>query len=193
MNKIIVNSVLAAGLLAFAPIQSQAGSTIDQSMVSPLQVKLVGQYVNGKNKIVKVTITSKDILFDLGAPKGSQLVYWENSVAVINNKTVWDNDVVGIDANSYTDNTVYGNEGSSKYTENGLANLSYYGNSFNFDVNGVYNYVWKETGVKNGKYSATEKFHSSSLTGDGYDAISDWSLPVTGSFSASGSGRFPAN
>ena len=90
MNKIIVNSVLAAGLLAFAPNQSQAGSTIDQSMVSPLQVKLVGQYVNNKNKIVKVTITSKDILFDLGAPKGSQLVYWENSVAVINNKTVWD-------------------------------------------------------------------------------------------------------
>ena len=193
MNKVIVNMALAAGLLAFAPIQTQAGLVIDNSLVSPFKVKLVGSYVNDKNKIVKVTISNKDILSDLGAPKNSQLAYWESDIVVINNKAIWDDGFASITPDSYTYNTVDGKNGSYKYVENGLVNIAYDGTDFSFDVNGVYNYRYNESATKNGDYSAGENFQSSSLTGSGYDNASDLTLPITGSWSGGSSGIITAN
>ncbi len=193
MNKVIVNMALAAGLLAFAPIQTQAGLVIDNSLVSPFKVKLVGSYVNDKNKIVKVSISNKDILSDLGAPKNSQLAYWESDIVVINNKAIWDDGFAFISFDSYTYNQIDGKNGSSKYAENGLVNVAYEGTDFSFDVNGVYNYHYYESVTKNGDFNVAEDFKSSSLTGSGYDNASDLTLPVTGSWAGGGSGNISAN
>ena len=195
MNTVIVNMALAAGLRAFAPIQTQAGLVIDNSLVSPAKIKLVTYIVNAKNKIVKVGLSNKDILTDLGAPKGSKLAVYDGEVDVISDKEVVLTDVITTSNDIYSENGIEGKGSAYKYVETGLTYLQYEGSEFAFDVSGAYQYKENSSDLdKKGYYQVSNEFSSSTLSGFVTEyGDTDVDSSATGSCSSSGIGKLDSN
>ena len=196
---------LAVGLMAFAPVQSQAGVVIEDAVFAPANIKVSYSYVNSKGKIQKVSLTSKDILKYYNYPKGSQLAYHFRSgdVYVINKGAVLDNltslGELYCERNDLINSTTPGKNGAYKYAESGNVLISFYingyyslgENDYDFEVGGTYSVAYSQSAVSNkGTINVSESFKISNLTGSGYNYdVSEIELPVSGTASASGSGK----
>ena len=141
---------MAAGLMAFAPVQSQAqvtnggfsnstftnnvtssnNVTGSNSMVIPINIKATVLYVNAKSQTQKVSFSNKDILSNLGAPAGSELGYSDGDIVVFSNKTVLEDlTVAGVASfvlTNLSSNTTPGKHGGFKTAEVGTCTLTYY-------------------------------------------------------------------
>ena len=203
-SKIIMGCALAVGLMAFAPVQSQAGVVIENSVFAPANIKVSYSYVNSKGKIQKVSLTSKDILKYYNYPKGSQLAYCFGSgdVYVINKGDVLDDltslGELYVETNDLINSTTPGKNGAYKYAESGNVLISFYingyslgENDYDFEVGGTYSVAYSQSAVSNkGTINVSESFKTSNLTGSGYNYdVSEIELPVSGTASASGSGK----
>ena len=206
LNQIITGCALAAGLMAVAP-QSQAGVVIENSLLAPSNIKVSYSYVNSKGKIQKVSFTNKDILKYYNYPNGSQLAYYFGTGHVyVINKGVVLGDLTSfgelyVETNDLIDSTTPGKNGAFKYAESGNVFIGFYSNDgilgdndYDFEVSGTYSVAYSESAVNNkGAYNVSESFKTSNLTGSGYDYdVSDIELPVSGTASASGSGKLLA-
>ncbi|HEX7571166.1 MAG TPA: hypothetical protein VF492_11735 [Verrucomicrobiae bacterium] len=215
-SKLITGCALAAGLMAFAPIQSQA-LVWDNTVVSPINIKVIGTYVNDHNKIVKITYSNKDILRYADAPIGAKLALWEGDIVVISNNEFWTdltaNGVLYVNKDAYTWKGIDGRNNSYKYVETGTVEIGYGSNGndtydtynyndYGFNVTGVYTHSESGSAVNNNGYQTrqtrSEKNTTSGLSGVGYDDIdntgdvgygADGYMPVTATVSSSGSGK----
>jgi hypothetical protein len=211
-SKFITGCALAAGLMAFAP-QSQA-LVIDNNVVKPINIKVIGTYVNSKNKVEKITYSNKDILSYEYAPKGAKLASWEGDIVVISDNVIWtDLTAAGVlyaNTDAYSYNGIDGRNNSYKYVEAGTIEIQYgsdgyipyngysIGNNYyGFDVTGVYTSSESGSAVNNNGYQTRSvKFTTSGLSGEGYDYYdytgepsNDGYMPVTATVSGSGSGK----
>ncbi len=212
-SKIIMGCALAAGLMAFAPVQSQAGVVIENSVYAPANIKVSYSYVNSKGKIQKVSLTSKDILKCYNYPKGSQLAYYFGSgdVYVINKGAVLDDltslTELYVETDDMINSTTPGKIGGYKYAESGNVLINFYingyinyyyslgENDYEFEVGGTYSVAYSESPVESPvsnkvTINVSESLKISNLSGTGYNKyVSDIELPVSGTASASGSGK----
>ncbi len=219
LKQIITGCALVAGLLAFAPVKSQA--TVYQNyLVSPFTFKVVGTYVGAKNKLQKVTFTNKDVLnyyFGGTPPNGVILALWDGDVVIYNRLTtlivadLTTDNVLYANLNEYTYNNYYQKNGFEKYLESGAVEIGYYSNGnqnaldlndYAFDVYGTYTYIGTVSYPVNGYWNSTESFKTSNLSGEAYDggyissgivqhAGYDY-LPATGTANYSGAGVLSA-
>ncbi len=213
-SKFITGCALAAGLMAFAP-QSQAGVVIGNEMYAPASIKMTYSYVDNKGKVKKVSLSNKDILFSIWSyAKGSQLAYGPgNDIYVIRNGVVLDDltyeGYLYVETTPYSQNTTYGKAGSydtyaTKDVETGTVSVDFYSdggftyafgdNYYDFQVSGTYTFKRSQSAEnKNYEYNVSGSFTTSNLTGvgDDYDLSGGYYYyyPVTGTASASGSGK----
>jgi len=190
--------------MAFAPVQSQA-LVISNSVVSTMNIKATVYYVNDKNKVVKISVSNKDILKYDGAPKGAKLADWEGDAVIISDNAIWEDltvdGVLYVSTDEYSDNEIDGNNDSYKYADTGTVEVEYgsdgyipyYGdsigdNDYGFDVTGVYTDSGSGSAVKSGYQTESDKFSASSLAGEAYDYEVGY-VPVTATASGSGSGK----
>jgi len=195
-NKILMGA-LAAGLMAFAADKAQA-VVIGNDIYIPLNIKLSVSYYDANGNIKQARVTSKDVLKQAGAPKGTILasdLYYPYDVFVIN-KTTIENDLT-TDGNvtmvwsDTLDNTVDGKNGAYKYQEAGLLEIDVYtdpvftdsetpvldkilseeASSEWFEISGFYSY--KENGSaidKNGNQKVSVSYKAKTLSGLGADS-----------------------
>ena len=204
---IIMSCALAAGLVAFAP-QSQAGVVIGDSLYAPASFKMTYSYVDAKGKVQKVSLKNKDVLGSLGAnyynfPKGTQLAYGSDGdiYAISKSAELADLSADGyifVNTSSYSSQEIPGKNGAYKYAETGLIEVGLFSddngfgdNYYDFEVSGTYSVKYSQTAdSKKFIYGVTESVTTSTLIGEGYDNdLSGDAYPVTGTVSASGSGK----
>ena len=204
-SKVITGCALAAGLMAFAPVQSQAGVVIGNNIYAPTSVKMTYSYVNNKGKIQKVRLSNKDLLFGYwNYPKGTQLAYGpDGGIYAINRGVVLDNlsteGYMSVELVDYIDSFIPGKSApAGKYSESGLVYIDFYSdanvfgdNYYDFEVSGTYLLKGSASTVNNkGIVTVNESFSTSNLTGDGYDNdLTGDELPVAGTATASGGGK----
>ena len=189
LNQIITGLALAAGLLAFAPVQSQAAPAGNLPII-PLNIKVVGTYVTSVKtnsaKIVKFTYSNKDILSYAGAPKGSKLAFtfgMGNDIVIVHNNTIWTNLTAGgvlyFTSSDYSDQEILGKNGAYKYISAGTIEFVYNSNGndasigdneFGFDVTGSYLAISASSAAnKKGAYTVSVKLATSGLSGEAVD------------------------
>ena len=195
----ILGCVLAAGLTAHAAGPANNGTVIDNTVYTPLDIKLKTQYNDKKGTIHEASLTSKEILKLLGFPKGDKLATDYNGfgdsadVFVIDkNGIVADltsEDVFSIDFSKIInkrDNS--GKNDSFDDSEKGTLSLSFDftglevagvvaqgeapppSDEFSFDCDGVY--IWQKSGgaIKDGDQKVTTKLTAVSFVGNGFDS-----------------------
>lgn len=198
----ILGCALVAGLMTFAPSQSQAGVVgTDGVLYSPLSLKLTINKVNSNDKITKETVTSKEVLKDLGyssdvvlavAPNEDIVVINKKSGAIINNLS--SNEVMWLNTDEFISTSKdKGNNGGYEDKFSGLVDIHLYfdGDTFDrFDISGSYSGSEKGSSIKNGQQNINTKSDSKNLSGDGYfSEIYEGSTVVTGSASIKGNGK----
>lgn len=131
----IFGCALAAGLMTFAANQVQAGVVINNTLYSPLNLKLTLGVYNSKGDIKKMSVTSKQILKLLGYSKQTQLAINTGSVenndvyiitkdSVIRNLTA--DGILTADVNELLDDSTNGNNGQFNYNSSGVLSLNFY-------------------------------------------------------------------
>jgi hypothetical protein len=194
----ILGCALVAGLMTFAADKAQAGVVIANDVYSPLKLKITAQYLDG-SKIKTMSISSKDVLKDLGYNSNVQLAsasYAPFDIWVINKDTLVQdlstNDTLYLDYEYVVSNP--GKNG--KYNEAGVLEV-YFSSDMSsdyFDVYGVYSYS-SNTGKTSSKgtYKFKEMLKSKTMSGYAYfPSLSSSDIPVTGSASYNGSGTLTA-
>jgi hypothetical protein len=209
LNQILMCAV-AAGAMVFATDQAQAANklVIGGSLYVPITVKGTFTYVDSKDKIAKKTVTSKQIISQLGYAKGTMLTIGpDNYVYAINNGVVLTNLSLGgyfYVRMSDTLDTSTGGFPTTKgtYSEVGVVTLDFASdadlaflddNNFAFNLTGTYTYNETDSAVVSTLYKESSKFSSKNLGGLSYvdvvDGITvDEFMPVSGSASGSASG-----
>ncbi len=190
LNQIITGIALAAGLLALAPVQSQAqGSpTIGLPIIS-FNVKVVGTYLNYSKtnslKVVKFTYSNKDILKYAEAPKGSKLAFlssYGTQLVIIHNGAIWKNlttnGVMYINPSETSSKEILGKNGY-KYISTGTIEIGYGSNGndtsigdneYGFDITGSYLALGVFSSPVNKNYTVeTLKLATSGLSGQAVD------------------------
>lgn len=196
----ILGCALVAGLMAFASDKAQAGTVINNVLYSPVKLKLTTTY-NKNGKLSKMSITSKEVLKDLGYNTGQVKLAVDNDVEdvwLINKDTtikdLTTNNIMGFDYSWYS--YAYSGNNDSKYIENGTFELWFYDTgsesewSNYFDISGIYTFndSYGKTD-KNGYYNEKESYKANNLSGEGYFSdIGDYTT-VSGNFSSKGSGK----
>ena len=217
LKKIVSVCALATGLATFATSSSQAGVVIENTLFTPLNIKLVATYNDPKTgKLKQVSLSTKDFLKTFGYDKGDQLavtigdggtgdVYVINKNSVITDLTEDGN--VFLDSNELVSHES-GNKNSDKYSSAGTLTIDAYSDpvfdpefdqsasednsDFWVEASGIYSYTETESAPdKNGNSSRTTSLTAGALTGEGFDVdLNDESaLPVSGSVSGKGSGK----
>lgn len=200
----------AVGAMAFASDKAQA-VVIDGYLFAPLSVKLTVNVVSG-GKIIQKTATTKDILNTLDYSKGTILAVGPGFIddfdifAVYKVGSTWeyddlvDNDYFEVFTDELID-TSTGDFPSTKgtYSDAGVITIKFASdedlsdlgdNSVAFNFTGTYTYNESDSAVVSGLYKEAQKFGSSNLSGEGYiETLDEFDyLPVSGTFSGSGSG-----
>lgn len=201
LNQVITGCALAAGLMAFAASNVQAGVVIDNSLYSPLNLKATVKYYDN-NKVKQATETSKQLLKDLGFNGNVKLalgpslsenwydVYVINKDSVVANLTTSGLASVSQDESFYTYN-----EGNNNYKWQSEGTVSVNvndGESDTFNVNGSGLYTEKYSSKWNDNNSNVNQnlnLKITDATGTSYVADLGSSLPTTISGSASGAGK----
>ncbi|MEI6196044.1 MAG: hypothetical protein WCS42_17120 [Verrucomicrobiota bacterium] len=208
----ILGCALVAGLMTFAPSQSQAGNVdANGNLYAPLNLKLVINQYNSNGKIVKKTVTSKQVLKDLGynsdvvlAVIATDYYGYYGDVVVINKKSgaiiedlTYDG-AMGLDAQQYLSQSKSGSNGSGSYESTGTVAVwldTMNSNNWNYDdyfsISGAYsakaNYGKFD---KNGDQTIKVNGKANSLSGTGYfEQANVGTTVVTGSASINGSGK----
>lgn len=201
----MLGCALAAGLMTFAPVQSQAANLIiGNSVYAPASIKLTYSFIN-KGKIQKVSVTSKEALHIAKAPKGSTLAYnyATGHIYVMAHDVVLTdltaNNVLMVINSPIISTNVIGKNGTFTHVEAGVVDVGFYsdgnplpaGNQYSFEVTGTYAVDYSQSAAnKNGSVRVSEHFRTANLAGKGYNHdISNNALPVTGSASASKVGK----
>jgi hypothetical protein len=139
----ILGCALAAGLMTFAADKAQAGVVIDNTLYSPLKIKVTFGYTDDKGVIKKMSITSKQVLKMFTPPKGTDLP--KNAKLAINtgdeendhifvitkNSVLEDLTAEGIltaDLNELLNSSSNGKNDQFKYKETGILSLYFYSN-----------------------------------------------------------------
>ncbi|HXI71100.1 MAG TPA: hypothetical protein VNN22_12160 [Verrucomicrobiae bacterium] len=200
----ILGCALVAGLMAFAPSQSQAGVVgSDGVLYSPLNLKLTVTTQNSKGKFTKQNITSKEVLKDLGfssdvvltisADTGNVVVVNKKSGAIIEDLTA--TNIMSVIPTEILNNTSKtNNNGQFTYDSTGLVEVSFESVDSFFDLFGSYTGSIKASKAdKNGGQNVTTKADSKDLNGNGdFAGVSDGETVVTGSSSVKGNGKVEA-
>jgi hypothetical protein len=191
----ILGCALAAGLMTFATNNAQA-VVINNTLYSPLNIKVTASYVDSKGKIKQMSVSSKDVLKDLGYNKNVSLVVsssnydvWAiNKDALMTNLST--NEVLTISYSTYV--YTYSGKNENKYTESGISHVNFNDGGDNyFYTSGVF--TWSDNSGKtdkNGNYNYSMNYSAKALSGYGYFVdLSNEAVPVTGSAAYSGSGK----
>jgi len=211
LTKLSLGCALVTGLMAFAPVQSQA-VVIANNLYSPLNVKFAVSYVSGSNKtavIKTVAFTGKDVLKDAGFTSHvSMAVAANNDVVVLyqNGKTT----TVAADLSTGTTTAsakiiltplisiTKTNNGATLVSQAGIIEFVAYktatlttNSAAWVDLKGTYSKTVNTSKTVNGKYTSSVSLKAAGLSGVGADTslISTTPLPTTGSGSATGSGK----
>jgi hypothetical protein len=211
----ILMGALAAGLMAFAIDKAQA-VVIANELYTPLNIKLSVSYWDAKGNIKQARVTSKEVLKQVGAPKGTLLAVDFNApydVFLINGKTLGTDlttaGYVTMYASDTLNNQIDGKNGSYKYSEAGILELDVYSDpvftgeipvldkglseeasSEWFEISGFYNY--NETGSaidKSGYRKYSVNYKAKALSGLGADSTSPKDVPDPTVLTGSVSGR----
>jgi hypothetical protein len=211
----ILMCALAVGAMVFATNQAQAKSTlvIGGNLYVPVNLKGTFTYVNSKDKITTKTVTTKQIISQLGYAKGIMLAIGPGTgtnnadVYAINNGAI----VYDLSAGGYfhvnmsdTLDTSTGDFPTTKgtYSEVGVVTIDFASdadlvslgdNNFAFNLTGTYTYNESDSAVVGGLYKQSSKFSSKNLGGLSYVDVVDGivveeTMPVSGSASGSASG-----
>lgn len=195
----ILGCALVAGLMTFAADKAQAGVVIGNTLYSPVKLKLTTIY-NDNGKLKKMSITSKEVLKEIGYNSKVTLAV-DNSysdVWIINKDTILENlttnGIMGFNYDYYS--YAYSGKNDSKYTENGLLEVWFYDTgsesewSNYFDITGIYTFndSYGKTD-KNGYYNEKESTKANNLSGEGYFSVIGDNTTVSGNVSAKGSGK----
>jgi hypothetical protein len=136
--KSILGGALAAGLMTFASDQAQASVVINNTLYSPLKIKLTIAAYNNKGVVTMVSVTSKQILKVLGYTNNAQLavntggpieiydICIISKVAVLEDLSAEYIMTARINELLYTDSG--GNNDSYKYSGSGILSLNFYNN-----------------------------------------------------------------
>jgi hypothetical protein len=211
----IVGCTLVAGLMAFAPSQSQAANNgnvvgTDGQLYSPIKLKLVISKQNKNNKFGQQTVTSKTVLKELGYNSSVVLALGLNEDVVIINKksgaiiaNLTTNGTMTVSADQYLSSNK-SNNGKSSYKSSGLLYVNFDSSgglnndsvvseiaADSFTIQGVYSGSLSTSKPKNGLYNVNTNAKAKSLSGYGYfpDIYSYGDTVVTGSASVKGNGK----
>ena len=200
----ILGCALAAGLTTFAANQAQAGAgtVIDGELYSIVNLKLVVNYEGDNGKISKKTVTSKQVLKDIGYSSNVALaIDSDYDFYVINtkNKTILEylTEEGAMTATNLTSIVYAEKETQNTYTETSLGTLGILFNDDNADEDINYDYFYvtgsysgsvKYNDQKNGNYKESTSVKVSGLAGKGYFEQIDDDALVTGSATVKGSG-----
>ena len=200
----ILMCALAVGAMAFATDKAQA-VVIDNTLYIPLNIKLSVSYYDAKGNIDQVRVTSKDVLKQAGAPKGTMLAVgfdFPYDVFVVNKTTVGtdlttDGNVT-MTVTDTLDNTIDGKNGDYKYSEAGILELDVYSDpvfftegftegldkpaseeasSEWFEISGFYNYNETGSALNKGFKSYSANYKAKALSGLGSDSMIDLDIP----------------
>jgi hypothetical protein len=211
----ILGCALAAGLTTFASVQAQAGTVIDGTLFSTVNLKLVVNYENTKGKVSKKTVTSKQVLKDLGYNSNVALAvandFEEDSgiqFYVINTKSqtviefLTEEGTMSITNLNSVIETEKEGKNSIKETSVGTLGILFTTDSDtendvetfdNFDVSGIYSATLTGKEAKNDTEKSTVSVKVSSLSGSGFFSEipdqDDENAVVTGSATVKGSGN----
>lgn len=190
----ILTCILAAGLAGFLTGTAQAGSVINNTIYTPLNIKLQIQYNDSKGRVHEASLTSKDLLQLMGFPSKDKLAtdydglgddadvfVMENNSAIADLTT---NGTFTIDFNNLVAQQDQGGKnGAFTESEKGILSLNFdfiefiqptviaqrvpSGNEFFFEATGVY--FFQETGaaIKGGNQKITTKLDAGRMVGDG--------------------------
>jgi len=208
----ILGCALVAGLMAFAPSQSQA-SNIDANgnLYAPLKLKLVINQYSSKGKIVKKTVTAKQVLKDLGynsnvvlAVIATDYLGYYGDIVVINKKNgaiiedLTANGTMSLDAQQYLSSNKNGNKGQFSEDSTGTVAIALdTTNSEGWQYDDTFNISGAYTGLikvgksdKNGDQSVKVDGKANTLSGTGYfEQANVGTTVVTGSATIKGSGK----
>ena len=196
----ILGCALVAGLMTFASDKAQAGVVSGGQLYSPLKIKMTGYYIKD-SKITKMTVSSKDVLKDLGYDTSKrQLAVSRNSGDVwVLNKTnlVKDISVTNTDFLFVNLSPIVWTTKGTTYTEAGTTSVNFYDGGFNalgtdsanwFETSGVYSYKDNDGKPSKGFYLDHESYSAPALSGNGH-FTGLGNVPITGSASYNGSGK----
>jgi len=199
----ILGCALVAGLMAFAPnnVQAAASATsgnivINNTLYAPLTIKLTGSFVDSKGKISKKSVTSKEILKDLGYNNDVVLTVRQTDyhcvsvnkksgaivedLSVSNKLTLSPNEVLST-------TTTNGNKGAYTDTSAGTLVISFNAGGDSFTANGAYDGSLKVGAPKkDNTKNVNAKADAKNISGTG--VISEADVVVTGSASVKGNG-----
>lgn len=199
----ILGCALVAGLMVFAPSQLKADVVgADGVLYSPLNIKLTVTTQNDKGKFTKKSISSKDVLKDLGysgdvvltisLDTGDVVVVNKKSGAIISNLTT--NDILSVTPDEYLSNSSSKDGGEFTYDSTGGVEVYFESDDAYFDVYGTYTGTIKGSKVdKNGMQNVSTKAESKNLSGEAdISGVTDGTTVATGSASVSGNGKIDA-
>ena len=211
----ILMGALAAGLMAFAIDKAQA-VVIANELYTPLNIKLSVSYWDAKGNIKQARVTSKEVLKQVGAPKGTLLAVDFNApydVFLINGKTLGTDlttaGYVTMYASDTLNNQIDGKNGSYKYSEAGILELDVYSDpvftgeipvldkglseaasSEWFEITGFYSYNERGSAAdKNDNQKVSVKLKAKALSGFGHDSAMDLDIPSKTVLTGSASGK----
>jgi hypothetical protein len=186
--------MLAAGLAGLITGTAQAGPVVNNTIYTPLNIRLHIQYNDSKGRIRQASLTSKDLLklmnlstkdkfatdYD-GLGDGADVYVIENNSVIADLTT---NDIFTIDFNNlvaWQDQS--GKNGNFTQTEKGVLSLNFdfsefiqptviaqdvpSGNEFIFETTGVYFFQRTGAAIKNGSQKITTTLDASRTVGDG--------------------------
>lgn len=208
----ILGCALAAGLMTFAPSQSKAGVVgADGVLYSPISLKLTISKLNNNEKISKQTVTSKEVLKELGYNSDVVLALSIDTgdVVIINKKggsiirNLSNEGIMFVDVNEYLSDYKSNEKGASTYNSTGLVDITYNNqpevsasiaiptSEDYFEVTGAYTGTIKNGNInKNGEQNVSTKAEAKGLSGSGYfSELYPDSTVVTGSASVKGDGK----
>jgi len=203
LTKLSLGCALVTGLMAFAPVQSQA-AVIDTNLYVPLNIQVTINYVTN-NVIKKATVTSKDVLSKFTDVKGVTLAVFNGDIVIINKTNV----IADLSTSNYftfaTGDSIVsskGTNGVTKYSksEAGIVNIGFFddavktniqNNRVAFTLTGNYTLSESDSAPSKGLVSESVSFKASNLSGVGHLAVDvlNTNLPLSGSASASASGK----
>ena len=210
----ILGCALVAGLMTFAPSQSQAGVVGDDGVLySPISLKLTISKLNNNDKISTQTVTSKEVLKELGYNSDVVLAISLDTgdIVIINKKggsvirDLTDEGVMSVDINEFLNDFKSSDKGSSTYNSSGLVDITFNNSpavslavatsSDSFDVSGAYTGTIKTSNIsKDGDQNVSTKAQAKALSGQGnFSELYPDDTVVTGSATVKGSGKIVAN
>ena len=202
------------GLMASNAGQAKAsGTVIGGQLYLPLSLKLALTYYDSNGKFKKLAVSTKDILLALGYAKNDQIASGPGGDVYVIDKGLVVADLTAggfcfAQLNQLLYSETHPNDGEAfSFTESGLLTMKFYsdgsfedpsghGSDLWFEVSGTYTGSGQVSAAKNNQQTTSHSIKSSALSGGGFDADvtsanenNPAPLPVTGSVSASGSGK----